>query len=156
MQTFIVRREIAACGRREASLAIDLDASTEAVAIAALSVQRDCQPVKLAAAIEIKLRSFAKRGGNDIHPTVVVQIAERRAATGHGQIRSGIGSFETTCAVQGQQGRFAIAQRVVVGLDVIENMPLDDKGILPSVVIKIFQSDPPARHASREHAKPCF
>jgi len=65
MQTFIVRREIASRGRREASLAIDLNASAETVAIAALSAQRNRQPVKLPAAIEIKLRGFAKRGGGE-------------------------------------------------------------------------------------------
>src|SRR5580704_13433977 len=102
MQSFIVGREIASRGRREASLAIDLNASTETVAIAALSVQCDSQPVKLAAAIEIKLRSCAKRGGNDIYPTVVVQGPQRRTATGHMQNRSGVGSFETPSPLSGQ------------------------------------------------------
>src|SRR5580704_8504552 len=101
MQTFVVRREIASRSRREASLTIDLNASTETVAIAAFSAQRDCQPVKLAAAIEIKLRGFAKRSRNNVHPAVVVQITERRTATGHGHVRSGVGSFETTRAVHG-------------------------------------------------------
>src|SRR5580658_2012685 len=110
----------------------------------------------MAAAIEIKLRSFAQRSGNDIYPTVVVQITERRTATCHGQIRSGVGSFEAACAIQGQQGRFAVAQGVVVVLDVVEDMSLDNECILPSVVVKILQSDSPARNVSREHAKTGF
>src|ERR1700722_8589218 len=35
-------------------------------------------------------------------------------------------------------------------------MPLNNKCVFPSVVIKIFQSDSPARNVSREDAKTCF
>src|ERR1700733_7409140 len=35
-------------------------------------------------------------------------------------------------------------------------MSLNDECILPSVVVKVLQSDSPARHVSREHAEPCF
>src|ERR1700691_2200407 len=35
-------------------------------------------------------------------------------------------------------------------------MSLRYECVLPSVVIEILQSDSPARHVSREHAKPCF
>src|SRR5271168_4442535 len=35
-------------------------------------------------------------------------------------------------------------------------MSLDNECILPSVVIKIFQSDAPARNVSGEHAQPRF
>src|SRR5580692_12969730 len=142
--------------RSRSASAIHLNAGAETVAIAALSTQRDRQPVKLAATIEIELRSVAQRSSDDIHPAVVVQITERRAAAGHGQIRSRVGSFETACTVQGQQGRFAVAQRIIVGLDVVEDMSLDNKGVFPSVVVKIFQSDSPARHVAREDAKTCF
>src|SRR5580698_230570 len=35
-------------------------------------------------------------------------------------------------------------------------MSLHDECVLPSVVIEILESNSPARHVSREHAKPCF
>src|SRR5580704_18114651 len=55
--------------------------------------------------------------------------------------------------VQGEQRRLPITQRAIVHLDIVENMALDNKRILPAVIIKVLQSDSPTRGLPRKHAK---
>jgi len=94
VQAFVIRREITASGGGEANLAIDLNACAIAVAIAAFSMQRDGEPVQIAAAVQKQLGMLAKRCGDHVDPAIVVQIAERRAASGDGHIRAGVALFE--------------------------------------------------------------
>ena len=90
MEAFVVRRQIAAGGGGEADLAIHLNASAEAIAIAAFSTQRDGEPVQIAAAVQEQLGMFAKRGGDHVDPAIVVQIAEGGAASGDGTSEPGL------------------------------------------------------------------
>src|SRR5271170_3245692 len=74
VQSLVIRREVASCGRSESDLAIDPNASTVAVAVAAFPTQRDCQPVQLPAPVQVQLRTLAKRCSDHVHPAIVVQI----------------------------------------------------------------------------------
>src|ERR1700692_1451321 len=76
MQTFVVGRFVTAGGRCEARLPVDLHACSQPVAVAASPGQSDGQPVGTSAAIEKDLRMRAENGGHNIHPAIIVKIAE--------------------------------------------------------------------------------
>src|SRR5580658_6174189 len=156
VQALVVRREIASCSTGEAGLIIDLNAGAKTIAVAPFSAQRNCQPVQVAAAIQIKLRGFAKRGADHIDPAIVVQIAEGSAAPGYRHIRPGVCFFESSLTIQGQQWWLPIAQRAIVKFHIIEDVALNYERILPAVIVKIFEPHSPAGAASGKHAKSRF
>src|SRR5580658_681520 len=156
VQSLVIRREVASCGRGESDLAIDLNASTVAVSIAAFPAQRNCEPAQLPAPIQIQLRALAQRRSYHVHPAIVVQVAECRSPSGHGHIRSGVSLFETSLAIQCEQRRLPITQRAIVHLHIVENMALNNEDVLPAVVVKILQAYSPSRGFSGENAKPHF
>src|ERR1700687_3306144 len=156
VQALVIRRKVASCCCCEADLAVHLNAGTEAVTIAAHPTQRYCQPMQFPAAIQIQLGVFAKRGSDHGHPAIVVQIAERSAASSYRYVRTGVGLFEMTVMIQGKQRRLPIAQRAVIQLHVIEDMALHNEGVLPAVIVKVLQPDAPARRFPGKRSEASF
>src|SRR6266404_3471459 len=104
-------------------------------------------------AVEEQHGRTAESRQNNIHKTVVVDVAEGRAARGNGSSHAGIGAFEMTIIIQREQRQFLVSQRSVDLLDVVEYVALGDEKILPAVVVEIFQAHAPAGTARGKCAK---
>jgi len=92
-------------------------------------------------AVQENLWTITERSGDDVDPTIVVQIAEGCTASGDRRIRAGVRLFEVPVVIHGEQGRILVAQCTVVLFHVVEDVTLNDEGVFPTVIIKIFQTD---------------
>src|ERR1700733_13453422 len=94
VQALVARGNVASGGGRESYLAIHQHARAKPIAIAACSTQGDGKPMPRAAMIHKHERLSAKRGNHNIHPAIVIQIAEGSAAAGDRRSDSGVGALE--------------------------------------------------------------
>src|ERR1700690_1588173 len=106
-----------------------------------------------AAPVEKDLWRTAQNCHNDILPSVIVEIAESGSAARRRGGAAGIGTFEPAIVIHGQQWQLQIVKRRIDLLDVIQNMALRDKKILPARVVKILQANAPARASTGKHAQ---
>src|SRR6266436_1169675 len=104
------------------------------------------------AAIQQQNGRTAERCYEDVHPAVVVDVAEGGSAgsqrRGHARVRA----LETAAAIQRKQRQLLVVQRGVNLLDIIENVALRDEEILPAVIVEILQAHAPAGAARGQSA----
>ena len=103
VQALVVGRNVTAGGGGESRLSIDLHARAEPVAVAARSTQRNREPVAGACVIHEHQGFSAERSNDDIHPAIVVQVAERGAAPGNSGSDARIGALEASIVIERQQ-----------------------------------------------------
>src|ERR1700722_13410377 len=104
-------------------------------------------------AIQIRSRAVTQRRCNRVNPAIVVQIAECCSASGHWNRGADITFFEMSMTIHRQQWWISIFQRAVVCLYVVEDVALHDEGVLPAVVVEVFQPNTPARRHARQRAE---
>src|SRR6266403_425691 len=104
-------------------------------------------------AFEEQQRRTAESRQNNIHKTVVVDVAEGRAARGNGSGHAGIGAFEMAIMIQREQRQFLISQRGVDLLDIVEDVALRHEKILPAIVVEVFETHTPAGTARSKSAQ---
>src|SRR5258708_2952255 len=93
VKPFVAGAEVAAGGSCETSLTVHTHARAVAIAIAARTSQSNRQPMAAAGPVEQQHRRTAESGQNNIHKTVVIDVAEGRAGRGDGSSHAGIGAF---------------------------------------------------------------
>ena len=81
---------------------------------------------------------------DDIHPSVIVDIAEGRAAAGYLHRCSGVPKLKMSLPVKGQHRCLQIMNCRRHLVYIIHNMALHHEEILPAVVIEILQPHAPA------------
>src|SRR6266853_2880986 len=153
VKPFVAGAEVAAGGSCETSLAVHAHARAVAIAIAVRTSQTNREPMAAAAAVEEQHRRTAESGQNNIHKTIVIDVAERGAACSDRRRHTGIGAFEMAVMIQREQRQFLISQRSVDLLNVIEDVALGNEKILPAVVVEIFQAHAPAGTARSKSAE---
>jgi len=88
------------------------------------------RPVRISSAVQENLWTIAERSGDDVDPTIVVQIAEGCTASGKPAYPSRRAPFEMPVVIHGKQGRILVTQCTVVLFHVVEDVPLNDEGVL--------------------------
>src|SRR6266851_2081295 len=144
VKSLVIGGDIAARGRGEASLAVYAHACAISIAIASRTSQANREPMAAAAAVEEQHRRTAESGQNDIDKTIVVDVAESGAACSNRRRDSGIGAFEMAVMIQREERQLLVSQRSIDLLNVIEDVALRYEKVLPTSVVEIFKSHPPA------------
>ena len=121
----------------------DAHRGTDAVAIALHAHRVNGQPAAASRAIaENAGRAIVGRHHN-VHGAVVVEITKGGSSAGHGvPERRHVDEF--TRAIPQQQWCFEIANAGLCQLDVVHHVPLRDKDILPTVVVKVEEIGAPS------------
>src|ERR1700730_17524723 len=101
VQPFIIGGLVAARRGGETSLSIHLHAGTKAVAVAASTAQRDCQPVRTSATVHKNAGMLTQNGGHHVDPSVVVEIAEGRSTSCKQRLSSRVSLLKATVMIQG-------------------------------------------------------
>src|SRR6516164_6682129 len=97
------------------------------------------------AAIKKNLGMTAERRHHHVLPAIVIQVAKCRTAPCYRGSHAGIRPFKAPLVVHRKQRELEVVQRWIDGLNVIQNVSLCYKQILPSIIIEIFQADAPPR-----------
>src|SRR6266851_424543 len=153
VKPFVACAEVAAGGSCETSLAVHAHARAVAIAIAVRTSQSNREPMATGGSVEKQHRRTAESGQNNIHKTIVIDVAERGAACSNRRRHTGIGAFEMAVMIQREQRQFLISQRSIDLLNVIEDVALGNEKILPAVVVEIFQAHAPAGTARSKSAE---
>src|SRR6267378_599554 len=96
---------------------------------------------------------LTQNGRYDVNPAIVVEIAERGAASGKQRLSPRVGLLKMTVMVQGKQCRLKVMQGRVDLFHIVENMTLRDEEVLEPVIIEILQADTPAGGHAGHHGQ---
>src|SRR5260370_41707208 len=139
VETLVIGARVAARRSRKTSLAVDAHARAVAITIAAGASKSNGEPsVTIGSPVE-KQHWRTPRGRNEsVHPAVVVDVAKGRTARSQRRGDAGLGSFEASVMIEGQQWNFFVAQGSVDLLNVVEDVALRDEKIFPPIFVEIF------------------
>ena len=153
MKTLVTGREITAGSGCESSLSVDSHTRTQPIAIAGGAAKRHDQPMLCGCAVQEDLWMSAEDRHHDILAAIVVQVAEGGAARGPGGRDTSIRPLKSPVLVHRQQRQFLVVEGRIDLLHVVQHVSLGDKQVFPSIVVEIFQANPPTGASAREDAK---
>src|ERR1700728_317921 len=156
MQPFVVRREITSCSCGEPGLSVYLHSRPEAVTVAARPAQSDGEPMQFSSIIYEYLRTAAQFGCDRVHPSVIVEVAERRTTSCNRNCAARVRLLEPAVAIEREQRRFQVMERRIQLFDIVHDVALHNKQVFPAVVIEILQSHTPARSRAGENTQACL
>src|SRR6266851_8639134 len=144
VKPFVAGAEVAAGGSCETSLAVHAHTRAVAIAIAVRTSQSNREPMATGGPVEKQHRRTAESCQNNIDKTIVIDVAERGAACSNRRRDTGIGAFEMAVMIQREERQLLVSQRSIDLLNVIEDVALRYEKVLPTSVVEIFKSHPPA------------
>src|ERR1700730_1439827 len=97
---------------------------------------------------------ITKRGHHHVLPPVIVQIAESCTASRRRGRGARISALEPTIVIHREHGQLQVVKRGIDLLDVVQDMTLRDKKLVPAIVVKILQPNAPARASTGQDAHP--
>src|ERR1700731_1348856 len=153
MKTLVARRKITAGSGCESSLSVDSHSRTQPVAIAGGAAKRHDQPMLFGSAVQEDLWMSAKDRHHHILAAIIVQITEGGAACGPRGRDTGIRPLKSPVLVRSQQRQLLVVEGRIDLLHVVQHVSLGDKQVFPSIVVEIFQANPPTGASAREDAE---
>src|SRR5258708_1170891 len=157
VETLVIGARVAARRSRKTSLAVDAHARAVAIAIAAGASKSNGEPVvTIGSAVEKQHWRTTQSRNESVHPAVVVDVAKGRTARSQRRGDAGLGSFEASVMIEGEQWNFLVTQGSVDLLDIVEDVALGAEKIFPAIVVEIFQADAPSGAAGSKRAQARF
>src|SRR5215831_9988101 len=136
-------------------LACDANARADSVAIGLHAGQLHTEPVLWRTDVLPKLRGFAERRHYRVDPAVAIEVGEGRAAMGPDQRQARfVGNVLKYSTRVGEYRVLLAIHRRVRQLHAVIHMRIRAEQILPAVVVKIENAQPPTAVVDRNAANP--
>src|SRR5882724_3419367 len=110
VKPLVIGRDVAAGRSCETNLAIHTHACTVSITITSRASQSNCEPMAAAAAVDVQHARTAESRQNNIHKTIVVDVAECGTPRSNGRRDTRIGAFEMAVMIQREQRQLLVSK----------------------------------------------